>query len=123
MNLMRHPVRLALLATALCVPSWTARAQDAVLSIPDSEASDPPTQERLAQVESVASASSWLSAAPALRSAAFRAYGRGRLAAADAWFHAYEWSVLFSEPEDRFIGGWINAMVAAKLNYPGVAGE
>jgi hypothetical protein len=123
MNLMRHPVHLALIAAALCAPFWMARAQDAVLSIPDSETSDPPTQERLAQVEAVAAASGWLSAAPALRSAAFRAYGQGRLAAADAWFHAYEWSVLFSEPEDRFIGGWIDAMVAAKLNYPGVAGD
>ena len=123
MNLMRNPVRLALLAAALCAPVLMARAQDAGLSIPDSETSDPPTQERLAQVEGIAATSGWLATAPALRSAALRAYQQDRLAAADAWFHAYEWTVLFSEPENQFIGGWIDAMVAAKLNYPGVAGE
>jgi hypothetical protein len=120
MNPMRHPVLPALVAIAILA---SASAQDAGLSIPDPETSDPPSRERLEQVETVAAASGWLAVAPALRSAAFRAYGQDRLAAADAWYHAYEWATLFSEPEDRFIGGWIDAMVAAHLNYPAVAGS
>jgi hypothetical protein len=120
---MRHLVRLTLLATALSAPARSAWGQDAGLSIPDPETSDPPTQQRLEQVEKVAAASGWLAVAPALRSAALRAYGQERLLAADGWYHAYEWSTLFSEPEDRFIGGWIDAMVASHLNYPAVAGS
>jgi hypothetical protein len=114
---MRPLVRLALIATAL-----SARAQDTGLAIPDSEASDPPTQARLEQVEGVAATAGWLAVAPALRSAALRAYSQERLQAAGAWYHAYEWATLFSEPEDKFISGWIDAMVAARLNYPAVAG-
>lgn len=123
MNLMRHPVRLALLAAVLAAPMGTTRAQDGGLAIPDSETVDPPTQGRLGQVEAAAATAGWLSVAPALRSAALRAYGQDRLLAADSWYHAYEWASLFSEPEDRFIGAWIDAMVAARLNYPGVAGS
>jgi hypothetical protein len=123
MNLMRHPVPLALLLAIVAVSSRTLRAQDAALSIPDSETSDPPTQERLQQVESVAASSGWASVAPALRAAALKAYGQERMAAAGAWYHAYEWTALFSEPEDRFMDGWIGAMTAAHLNYPAVAGK
>jgi hypothetical protein len=123
MNPMRHPVRLALLAVALLATTRAALAQDGGLSIPDAEASDPPTPERLVQVEGIAATSGWLAVAPALRSAAIRAYAQERLQAADAWYHAYEWATLFSEPEDQFVGGWIDAMVAAHLNYPEVAGS
>jgi hypothetical protein len=123
MNLMRHPVLFAFLAVAFCERASPLLAQESNFSIPDSETSDPPTQERLQQVETLAAASGWLAASPALRSAALRAYRQERLTAADAWFHAYEWTVLFSEPEDRFIGGWIDAMEAAHLNYPAVAGS
>jgi hypothetical protein len=122
MKLMRHPVRLALFVVVLAASLRMVRAQDAVLSIPDSETSDPPTRERLQQVESVAATAGWGSVAPVLRAAALKAYGQGRLAAADAWYHAYEWTSLFSEPEDQFVHGWINAMNAAHLNYPAVAG-
>jgi hypothetical protein len=123
MNPMRLPVRLALLLLALAAPGRMALAEDTGLAVPDSEAADPPTQGRLDQVEGVAATAGWLAVSPALRSAALRAYGQERLQAADAWYHAYEWATLFSEPEDRFIGGWIDAMVAAHLNYPAVAGS
>jgi hypothetical protein len=123
MNLLRHPVRLGLFAMALLASARIAPAQDGSLAIPDSEVSDPPTPERLEQVEGVAATSGWLAVAPSLRSAALRAYGRERLQAADSWYHAYEWAILFSEPEDKFVGGWIDAMVAAHLNYPEVAGS
>src|SRR5277367_4528341 len=109
MKLMRHPVHLALLAVALTASARMTRAQDAAPSIPDSETRDPPTQDRLQQVENVAAASGWASVAPMLHAAALKAYGQERLAAAAAWYHAYEWTALFSEPEDQFVGGWINA--------------
>ncbi len=122
MKLMRHPVHIAILVVALAAGARMSRGQDVGLSIPDSETSDPPTQERLQQVEAVAATAGWTSVARPLHAAALKAYGQGRLAAAEAWYHAYEWSALFSEPEDQFIGSWINAMNAAHLNYPGVAG-
>jgi hypothetical protein len=120
---MRHPVRFSLFVVVLLAAARTGLAQGGGLSIPDAEANDPPTPERLEQIEGVAAASGWLAVAPALRSAALRAYAQERLQAADGWYHAYKWATLFSEPEDQFIGGWIDAMVAAHLNYPEVAGS
>jgi hypothetical protein len=100
-----------------------ATAQGQALSIPDEETRNPPTRTRLLAVEAAAADSGWLSVALPLRDAAVRAYGQDRLIAADAWFHVFQWAALFSEPEDRFLGHWIDAMQAAKLNYPAVSGD
>ncbi len=101
------------------------RAQEATgaFPIPDSETNDPPTRARLQEIEAVAASSGWLAVALPLREAAVRAYAQERLAAADAWFHAFQWTAIFSEPEDRYLAGWIDAMKAAQLNYPAVSGE
>jgi hypothetical protein len=58
-----------------------------------------------------------------LRTAALRGFQQDRFIAADAWFHAFEWAVLFSEPETHFVSRWIRAMQASHLDYPAVAGE
>jgi hypothetical protein len=125
MRPLRHATASALLALALVAP---ARAQTQTLpgpaiSIPDPETNDPPTHARLQAVEAAAAESGWLSVALPLRAAAVSAYGKNRLVAADAWFHVFQWAALFSEPENRFYAGWIDAMQAAHLNYPAVSGD
>ena len=105
-----------------------ANAQSAVgdapeNAIPDSETRDPPTPARLAEIERVAGESGWFSLAPAVRSAALRAYAQDRYAAADAWYHVYEWLGLFAEPESMFFNSWVRGMMAAKVPFPpGVEG-
>ena len=74
-------------------------------------------------VEDLAAAQGWQVVAPSLRAAAVSAYGQNRFLAADAWFHVYEWSALFSEPENQYVSGWIDAMVSSGVNYEGVAGD
>jgi hypothetical protein len=123
MNPPRRLVRSALLALLALAAARMAPAQGQALSIPDEETRNPPTRTRLLAVEAAAADSGWLSVALPLRDAAVRAYGQDRLIAADAWFHVFQWAALFSEPEDRFLGHWIDAMQAAKLNYPAVSGD
>jgi hypothetical protein len=116
----RHPLLPALFAVALLAAPQAAIAQ---VAIPDLETADPPTRARLEAIENEAGASGWDALSAPLRSAALRAYGRDRFIAADAWFHLYRWSALFSEPESRFVGGWTNAIVANGVNYTEVAGN
>lgn len=104
-------------------PKWAPAQDDPGLSIPDSEAFNPPAQNRLDQIESLAAANGWLSVAAPLRAAAVSAYGQDRLVAADSWYHAYQWAALFSEPEDQFRSNWIEGMSASHLNYPAVSGD
>ncbi|HEY1848726.1 MAG TPA: hypothetical protein VGG37_05945 [Opitutaceae bacterium] len=96
--------------------------QAAPYSIPDAETMDPPTPGRLQSIEREATAASWNGMVIPLRAAAVSAYGHQRFKAADAWYHVYRWSALFSEPENVFIDGWIGAIVQNHLNYEGVAG-
>ena len=119
----RRPVVPTLLALALAVLAPAAVAQAVPISIPDGETRDPPTPERLREIEAAGEASGWLTVALPLRNAAQRAYKQDRIAAADAWFHAFEWAALFSEPEDRFFANWVDAMQSYHLNYPAVSGD
>ncbi len=123
MNPLRIPALRALLALALLASARPAAAQGAALSIPDIETRDPPTRARLQSIEAAAGETGWLSVALPVRDAAVRGYGQDRLVAAEAWFHVFQWAALFSEPEDRFLGHWIDAMQAAHLNYPAVSGD
>src|ERR1700677_2488039 len=123
MSPLRHPVTRALLAAALLAAGRAGRAQDQGLAIPVPETADPPTQERLRWVEDSAASQGWAAMERPLRAAAFSAYGQNRFIAADAWFHAFEWSAIFAEPENRFVSGWIDSMTASGVNYEGVAGD
>jgi hypothetical protein len=91
--------------------------------VPDAETRNPPTQARLEAIEAEAAASGWNAIVAPIRRAAIRAYEQDRFDAASAWFHVYKWAAVFSEPENRFIAGWIAAVEAGKVNYAGVAGE
>jgi hypothetical protein len=117
----RRIPRGALLAAALLAPVWAASAQE-VLAIPDAETFDPPTIERLHDVEGLAATQGWASVAAPLHGSAIRAFRQNRFIAADAWFHAYEWAAEFSEPENLYVKAWVDAVVAAGVNYAGVAG-
>jgi hypothetical protein len=117
-------VRRRLLLSVALLLSIPARAQPGpTFVIPESEMSDPPSRARIEAVESAAAASGWLSVALPLRAAAAGAYGRGRLVAANAWFHAFQWTALFSEPDDRYLASWVEAMRANQLAYPAVSGD
>lgn len=123
MNSLRLCAALALSALALGAGARAQTEPGREFSIPDAETGDPPTRSRLQAIEAAAAESGWLSVALPLRAAAVRAYGSGRLGAADAWFHVFLWSALFSEPEDRFVAGWIEAMRSDRLTYPAVSGD
>jgi hypothetical protein len=112
----------ALLAAALLAARGAPLPPAPALSIPDAETMDPPRRERIQAIESAAGAGGWAALVFPLRAAAVRAYSRDRFVSAEAWFHLYRWAALFSEPENRFVEGWINAIVANHLNYEGVAG-
>jgi hypothetical protein len=120
----RRPLSLVLLAAmALLASRGAAQAQGLPQTIPDPETMDPPSRARIEAIESEATAMGWSGVVYPLREAAVRAYAHNRFVAADAWYHAYRWAALFSEPENRFVGGWVNAIVANHVNYEGVAGE
>jgi len=112
-----------LFALALLSPAWSGAQENPGFSIPESETNDPPTRARILAVEAAGEESGWLSVALPLRSAAVRAYGKDRLVAADAWFHVFQWTAIFSEPENQFVANWVDAMRAAHLNYAGVSGN
>jgi hypothetical protein len=117
----RYRLAIALGAAALCGMPLPARAQGP--AIPDQETMDPPTRARLAAIEGAAAATGWEGVVVPLRAAAMRAYAHDRLAAADQWYHLYRWAFLFAEPENQFVGGWVEAIMSSHLNYEGVAGE
>jgi|CZKI01.1.fsa_nt_gi hypothetical protein len=119
MSLLLRPIAAALFALALVVPARVARAQDQGISIPELETRDPPSRSRLQAIEAAAAESGWASVALPLRGVALRAYEQDRLIAADAWFHVYQWALVFSESEDRFYANWTAALQAAQVNYPG----
>ena len=114
---------LALAAALLLAFPGAAPAQEPGFQVPDSETRDPPSAARIAAIREYATASGWNAAVVPLRLASVSAYRKDRFAAAEAWFHLYRWAALFSEPENQFIDGWINAILANHLNYEGVAGE
>jgi hypothetical protein len=119
----RRPLQLALLGAGLLAAQAGALGQTASLSVPDLETRDPPTRARVEAIQVAAAAMGWDALVVPLREAADRAYAHDRFAAADAWYHAYRWAALFSEPENHFIAGWVDAIMANHLNYEGVAGR
>ena len=123
MSLRRHRLLPALLAAALLAVPAAALADGPGLVVPEKETLDPPSPARLASIEAEAAADGWASVVLPVRNAAMNAYAHNRFGAADAWYHVYRWAALFAEPENVFISGWVNAIVANHLNYEGVAGN
>ena len=85
--------------------------------IPDAEALQPPTAQRLDALCAAAADSGWAALAPGLRDTAFRAYRADRTIAAEAWLNVYRWAALLGEPEARFIPRWMGAVKQAGVNH------
>jgi hypothetical protein len=92
-------------------------AQTPPESIPDAEALQPPTAQRLDALCAAATDAGWAALAPGLRDTAFRAYHADRTVAAEAWLNVYRWAALLGEPETRFISRWIRAVGQAGVGH------
>ena len=87
------------------------------MEIPDAEAFQPPTTQRLDALGAAATESGWAALAPGLRDTAFRAYRADRTVAAEAWLNVYRWAALLGEPEARFIPRWLQAVKQAGVAH------
>ena len=99
--------------------SAAARAQ--VLSIPDAEANNPPTTQRLTAIPALAQRDGWAPQRAALRSVAIRAYEREKFSAAEAWLNAYRWSALFAQTEAEFVPRWLQTVQALHVAHANMA--
>jgi len=98
---------------------WTAiRLVGQPSGIPDAEAFQLPTPQRLGAIHAAAQRDGWGPHVAALRSAAAQAYRQDKLAAAEAWFNVYRWSALFGESEATFVPRWMRAVEQAKVAHP-----
>ncbi|HTZ21015.1 MAG TPA: hypothetical protein VMC06_09050 [Opitutaceae bacterium] len=86
-------------------------------TIPDAEAFQPPTTQRLDALCAAAAESGWAALAPGLRDTAFRAYRADRTIAAEAWQNVYRWAALLGESETRFFPRWMMAVQQARVAH------
>jgi hypothetical protein len=68
-------------------------------------------------VQAAAQRDGWPPQVAALRAAAFLAYEKERLAAAEAWLDAYRWATLLGRSEIDYVPKWIEAVNAAKVGH------
>ena len=94
-----------------------AQAEVALPLVPLTEAEMllPPTALRLAELTRFAEQQGWDALTPMFRTAALRAYEKGKLPAAERWLYVYRWSGLFAEPERQFLPRWIKEMEDEKV--------
>lgn len=109
--LKKEPGLFFVLLLAL-VSAAASRAQ-----IPDAESLYAPTPARLASIHAAAQRDGWAPQAAMLRSAAFSAYEREKLASAEAWLNAYRWAALLGQSEADFIPRWMQAVQAARVAH------
>lgn len=105
--------------TVAGVGGFAASAPPAAL--PERDALYAPTPQRLAAMHQAAQKDGWAPQAITLRATALLAYERDKLAAAEAWYHAYRWAALFGETDTEFIPRWIDAVNAARVGHAGMA--
>ena len=110
MRSLRAALVVLLLATA------PLRAQT-FTPLTESEMLQPPAAARLAEFAGYAEVAGWDGLTPMFRTAALHAYEKGKLPAAERWYHVYRWSALFGETELQFLPGWIKAVEAAKVAH------
>ena len=85
--------------------------------IPAAEFLNPPTAQRLGTVHASAQRDGWAPQRAALQTAAFTAYERGRLPAAEAWLNALRWAAVLGETEAEFVPRWLQAVQAARVGH------
>jgi len=110
----------------LRTPGWwiwllIANASAQPAAIPEAEALNPPTSQRLAAMHAAAQRDGWAPYGAVVRAAARRAYEGEKLPAAEAWFNVYRWVALFGEAEADFVPRWIEAVQAARVGHANMA--
>jgi len=108
-------LRLGLVFVLLAGLATRAHGQSMIITA--DEALHAPTPARVAAILAAAQRDGWSPQAAGLRGVALRAYQRGNLSAADAWFHVYQWASLFGETEAEFVPKWVAAINAAKVGH------
>jgi hypothetical protein len=81
-------------------------------TVPDEWLRDAPGPVQAASIEKGAETYGWSAMAEALKAAAFRAYARGNLAAAEGWRLAALWAAAWAQPAGAHAEGWREAMRA-----------
>lgn len=92
-------------------------------AIPEAEALQPPSPTRLAAIHAAAKRDGWAPQVAPVRAAAYLAYQKDKLAAAEAWLRVYRWAALFGEAEAAFVPRWIRAVQDAKVAHPNMPGR
>lgn len=111
LSLSRFPALLA----GFCVVVAALRAEPA---IPEAEALNPPSSARLASIHAAAQREGWRKQSDALRAAAMLAYERGKMPAAETWFHVFRWSTLFRQMSHSEFGRqWVDAVNLARVGH------
>jgi len=85
--------------------------------IPAAEALSPPTRARLATLMAAGAEKDWAGIDAAALAAAFSAYDKDRLNAAEGWYYIHRWAALFAESEAHFTLRWIAAVQAARVGH------
>ena len=85
--------------------------------ISEAEALQPPTPARLAAIHQAAQQQGWASQRAALQAAALLAYEKDKLPAAEAWYHALHWTVLFAQKESEFSPAWARRVSDARVAH------
>ena len=112
-------LRLVLLLTAALAPACSMRS--ATVKLGEGEHLAPPTSARIGQVFRAADHPlAWGDVAPVLNEAALRAYGAGRLSAAQRWHLLAQWASLFGATEQDCIVRWGDAVRAARTGHDGI---
>lgn len=101
-----------LLALLIAVRSVSAQPP-----IPDPEALNPPTPQRLAAIHAAAQRDGWAPQSSSLRAAAFRAYEHEKPSAAIAWLNVHRWSALLGQSEAEFVPRWIQTIREARVGH------
>jgi hypothetical protein len=113
---LRMTGRVSLIA---CVAASGVFAQQP--AIPESEALNPPTAQRLAAIHAAAQRDGWAPHAAPLRAAAIRAYEREKFSAAETWLNVYRWAGLWGQTEAEFVPRWMDAVNAARVGHPNMS--
>jgi hypothetical protein len=90
-------------------------------AIPEAEALNPPTTQRLTTIHAAAQRDGWAPQSASLRAAAFRAYEREKFPAAEAWLNAYRWSALLGQTEAEFVPRWMQSVQAMQVGHANMA--
>jgi len=85
--------------------------------IVESEALYAPSHQRLAAIHTAAQRDGWAPQVAVVRQTAFLAYDQEKLQAAEAWFHVYRWSQLFTQSESEYVPEWVRAVNEQRVGH------